>query len=170
MKSKTLSYKTKKPKTKRSYVREILQCNTEPFNDLGLKRARLSFMWSGRMQLNSAWMLRKPSYKFWEGFCTKSPLNSLNTVLFSLQRNVRDESQWKRVEDDKQRRKTLLTGWYSFAHGKLTLFAFFQSMNCHEYIDTMIIFILTLIFIEKVSQFWIIIRFYPSTKLTFCPK
>ena len=31
--------KQKKTKTKRSYVREILQCNTEPFNDLGLNRA-----------------------------------------------------------------------------------------------------------------------------------
>ena len=28
-----------KKKTKRSYVGEILQCNTEPFNDLGLNGA-----------------------------------------------------------------------------------------------------------------------------------
>ena len=48
--------------------------------------------------------------QFWEGFCTKSPLNSLNTVLFSLQRNLRDENQWKMVEDDKHQRKTLLKG------------------------------------------------------------
>ena len=31
----------KKTKTKRSYVGEILQCNSEPFNVLGLNRAWL---------------------------------------------------------------------------------------------------------------------------------
>ena len=31
--------KQQQKKTKRSYVGEILQCNTEPFNDLGLNGA-----------------------------------------------------------------------------------------------------------------------------------
>ena len=60
-----------KKKTKRSYVGEILQCNTEPFNDLGLNGAwleRFMGLWSGRMQLNSAWMLRKPSDNFGKAF------------------------------------------------------------------------------------------------------
>ena len=33
--------KQQQKKTKRSYVGEILQCNTEPFNDLGLNGAWL---------------------------------------------------------------------------------------------------------------------------------
>ncbi|KAM7440267.1 hypothetical protein ABFA07_010491 [Porites harrisoni] len=64
---------------------------------------------SSKPRLNQGSYVNKKSEEFTEVHFLSRSLGRLKGKGLKAQRNFRDEGQWKRVEDDKQRRKTLLT-------------------------------------------------------------